>query len=174
MPGRGGPAGRDTSGSSKKPQVVPYEDEDGDLDDREEPGLDPAMLAWIASNSGRGGGGSGGDSSDTSGRGGRGLGRGVPTGNRSGHQRERSAKFRRVKPLPLVESEDARERGVPVPAVGLPEGIQRRVDAEVSFFITELLYHDVRWCVLGACSENIASNVCQWVGCNCLQFSVSC
>lgn len=119
-------------------QVVPYEDEDGDLD--EEAGPDPAMLAWIAaSNRGRGrgssgGGGSGSGGSDISVRGSsRSLGRGMSgSHHRFGHHRERSAKFRRVKPLPLEESEDARERGVPVPAVGLPESIQRTIDAEVS------------------------------------------
>lgn len=123
--------GRDNNSSNR--QVVPHEDEDGDLD--EESGPDPDMLTWIAaSNRGRGRGGSGsGGGSDISVRG-RNLSRGMSGGHhRFGHHRERSAKFRRVKPLPLdrEESEDARERGVPVPAVGLPEEIQRRLDAEV-------------------------------------------
>ena len=125
-----------TASSSSSRQVVPHEDEDGDLE--EETGPDPDMLAWIAASNrdrGRGGGGGSGDGgSDVSVRGSinRSLSRGMSgSHHRFGHHRERIAKFRRVKPLPLEESENARERGVPVPAVGLPEGIQRRIDAEV-------------------------------------------
>lgn len=130
MHGRG--IGRDGNNNNSSRQVVPCEDEDGDLGEEASP--DSAMVAWIAASSrgrGRGTGGSGSGDSDASARGGSSFSRGMSGHHRFGHHRERSAKFRRVKPLPLEESEDARERGVPVPAVGLPEGIQRRVDAKV-------------------------------------------